>query len=136
LANRRRFDIGATFDELSARSGLARSTVVDLLTGTSETTRLGSWHALAQALDLDLPILVAALDDPDLDQPDVVPPRRRGPSLTTLVRQIVDMSPPERVPALSPPELHRVITDMGYDATRDAVRLAKWRVDQADRAGE
>jgi hypothetical protein len=134
LANQRRFDAAATFDELAARSGLARSTVVDLLTGDSPATKLGSWHALAQALDLPLPTLVAALDDPDWDQPNVIPPAKRGPSLTQLVRQVLAAATPEQAARFTTGDLHRIITDMGHTVTPDAVRLAKWRVDKSGTA--
>jgi len=71
-ANHARFDQGLTIDRISDDSGLVRSTVVMLLTGTNDGGRLATWHAMAQGLHIDWATLAAALDDPDYDQPDIL----------------------------------------------------------------
>ncbi|MFJ8054024.1 helix-turn-helix transcriptional regulator [Streptomyces luteogriseus] len=51
---------GWTYDELAARSGLARRTVIEIEQGRTIGT-LKTWHALAHALDTPLDELFGAL---------------------------------------------------------------------------
>ncbi|WP_435271159.1 helix-turn-helix transcriptional regulator [Streptomyces sp. 1222.5] len=51
---------GWTYDELAARSGLARRTLIEIEQGRSIGT-LKTWHALAHALDTPLDELFSSL---------------------------------------------------------------------------
>lgn len=51
---------GWTYDELAARSGLARRTLIEIEQGRTIGT-LKTWHALAHALDTPLDQLFGAL---------------------------------------------------------------------------
>ncbi|MBA8980264.1 helix-turn-helix domain-containing protein [Streptomyces sp. SID7804] len=51
---------GWTYDELAARSGLARRTLIEIEQGRTIGT-LKTWHALAHALDTPLDELFGAL---------------------------------------------------------------------------
>jgi len=133
-ANQARFDHELTIDVLVERSGMARSTVVSLLTSEGDSGRLGSWHRLAHALGVPFPELVSALDDPDLSQPSVLPKADPSPSLPTLIKGILAITPPERAQRISNAELRDLIVNMGYPTvTLDAVRLARWRLDREAR---
>lgn len=59
---RLRNDRGWTFDELAARSGLARRTVIDLEHGRG-AGNITTWHALAHAFDVPIGELLSALCD-------------------------------------------------------------------------
>lgn len=62
---------GLTYDQLAERSGVSRSTLIAMETGTSRSRRplapatrgsLESWWRLARALDVPLDVLLTALD--------------------------------------------------------------------------
>lgn len=66
-----RHERALTYDELSARTGITRSTLIALETGSRRPDRpdkpntrgsLESWWRIARALDVDLAELLAALD--------------------------------------------------------------------------
>lgn len=67
-----RHERGITYDELSARTGISRSTLVALETASQRQGRpdrpltrgsLESWWRIARALDADLGELLGALDE-------------------------------------------------------------------------
>jgi putative transcriptional regulator len=58
--SRFRAERGYTYDELAARSGLARRTLIEIEQGRAVGT-LKSWHALAHALGVPLCDLLGAL---------------------------------------------------------------------------
>ncbi|MEU5609740.1 helix-turn-helix transcriptional regulator [Streptomyces sparsogenes] len=53
---------GWTYDQLAARSGLSRRTLIELEQGRTIGT-LQTWHALAHALDAPLDLLLGRLCD-------------------------------------------------------------------------
>ncbi|MET7830834.1 MULTISPECIES: helix-turn-helix transcriptional regulator [Streptomyces] len=59
---RLRDERGWTFDELAARSGLARRTLIDLEHGRT-TGSLTTWHALAHAFEVPIEKLLNTLCD-------------------------------------------------------------------------
>lgn len=57
---RLRGECGWTFDELAARSGLARRTLIDLEHGRT-TGSVTTWHAIAHAFDVPIEQLLGTL---------------------------------------------------------------------------
>jgi putative transcriptional regulator len=56
--SRLRHAVGLTYDELAERSGVARSVLVTVETGTAQAS-LRTWHAIAHALEVPFDELMA-----------------------------------------------------------------------------
>ena len=120
---------GITIDQITADSGLARQTVLNLLGGHTDGTLI-AWFKLAQGLRLPFAIIAAILDDPGEYQYEG---SVQAPSTHPPVRQLIDQILTEQFPGCDPQSIstktiHEAICEQYPEVTMSAVRMALWRM--------